>query len=762
MQKNCSTCPSSSHTPSTRHEQHPSTASTTCVHQTTKQVALSTHPTASTQSDAPSSSQPTHCATCSVPVAVQVRERGYNTRRGACENMSGDPVIFHELPPTWIDEPQAAHPLEPLSVAEIHNSVILVRNMPQFNRQMFTFHVVRLLEPSKQEVWQAEVERKPLERKTFVVILVHKPLMTYELVVSLTQKRVLNVVNVPGIQPSFVSGEYELCQDIVRDDPMFHEFCKKHKLDIDRVWIECWAAGHFSSDDDPTHRLVRPLLFYLSEPDANAYANPIDFVDVLVDLVDKKVVQIHYNGNPEMIPPAGDKHANFGDPWFKADNCRNDLKPLEVIQRDGPSFNVDNHLVTWQRFSFRVGFNQREGMVLHDISYHPPGERKRPIIYRLSFGEMIVPYGDPKPPNVRKNAFDAGEDGLGNSICSLKLGCDCLGFIHYFDVSYVNMHGKVVTVPNAVCLHEEDDGILWKHMWWRTGQVDMRRGRKLVVSFIATVANYDYGFYVIFRQDGTISTEVKMTGIVSTSTLPAGVNTHKYGTVVAPQLNASVHQHFFTARLDMAVDGARCRIEEVDVVAETEGPHNPHKNGFYPVSSLIETEKKSGRMVDHSRARHWVVTSSQRRNRMNHPTAYRLVPFLDVRPFASLDSSVMLRAPHLQRHLWVTNTHPEEIFPTGKYPNQRKGSDGVYDWVQKDRNLVDTDLTVWYTFGLTHVVRPEEWPVMPTEKIGFTLQPFGFFDCNPTLDTHPNPNGQHASDRETHTAATVPNLPAKL
>ena len=71
-------------------------------------------------------------------------------------------------------------------------------------------------------------------------------------------------------------------------------------------------------------------------------------------------------------------------------------------------------------------------------------------------------------------------------------------------------------------MHEEDYGILWKHMDWRTNRTEVRRSRRLVVSFIATVGNYEYGFYWYFYQDGTLQFEIKMTGILNTGALPDG------------------------------------------------------------------------------------------------------------------------------------------------------------------------------------------------------------------------------------------------
>ena len=77
---------------------------------------------------------------------------------------------------------------------------------------------------------------------------------------------------------------------------------------------------------------------------------------------------------------------------------------------------------------------------------------------------MVVPYGDPDPMHSWKNAFDVGEWGLGRMANSLKLGCDCLGEITYLDAVFASEHGTPYVLEHAVCIHEEDYGILWKHL----------------------------------------------------------------------------------------------------------------------------------------------------------------------------------------------------------------------------------------------------------------------------------------------------------
>src|SRR4029079_16215628 len=95
------------------------------------------------------------------------------------------------------------------------------------------------------------------------------------------------------------------------------------------------------------------------------------------------------------------------------------------------------------------------------------------------------------------------------------------------------------------------------------------------------------------------------------------------------------------------------------------------------------------------------------------------------------------RAAFATKNLWVTSYAPDEIHAAGAYPNQSAGGDGLPQWTSADRSLVSTDVLLWHSFGVTHIPRPEDWPVMPVEYAGFSLVPFGFFDQNPALDVPP-------------------------
>jgi primary-amine oxidase len=264
----------------------------------------------------------------------------------------------------------------------------------------------------------------------------------------------------------------------------------------------------------------------------------------------------------------------------------------------------------------------------------------------------------------------------------------------------------------------------------------VRRSRRLVVSFITTVGNYHYGFYWNFYQDASIQVEVKLLGIVQTRSVEEG-ETAKHGTRIARNLVATYHQHIFSFRLDAEVDGWENTVVQNDAYAVPVGPDNPYGNAFTRHATRIARESMGARTADSSVGRFWQVVNPSRVNRSGQPVGYALHPQGTPVLLADESASVARRAAFATRHLWVTRYHPDERYPAGDLVNQHPGGAGLPAYVAADRNLDGADIVLWHTFGLTHLPRPEDWPVMPVDACGFALRPVGFFDRNPTLDVPP-------------------------
>jgi primary-amine oxidase len=370
--------------------------------------------------------------------------------------------------------------------------------------------------------------------------------------------------------------------------------------------------------------------------------------------------------------------------------------------------------------------------VLHQLGFDD-GTGVRPVVYRASVTEMVVPYGDPNTSHFWKNAFDCGEYGLGKLANSLELGCDCLGLIHYFDVPMVDDFGAATLMKNAVCMHEEDYGILWKHFDFRTGLHQVRRSRRLVISFFATVGNYDYGFYWYLYQDGTIQLEVKLTGIIQTAAIAPGAE-YPYGGMVAEGLGGPNHQHFFCARLHMMVDGEHNSVTEHEYQPRPWGKDNPYGNVFDVTARTLSRELDACREADGRTGRFWKVINPNRRNAVGKHPGYKLVAQPSPVLLAQAGSSIDRRGGFASKHLWVTPHAEEERYATGNYPNQHAGGDGLPAWVQQNRPIENEDIVVWHSFGHSHVCKPEDFPIMPVEYAGFMLKPNNFFVANPAMD----------------------------
>jgi primary-amine oxidase len=627
--------------------------------------------------------------------------------------------------------------LEALTGDEIREAVRLLRAERDL-AETVRFARVELREPPKELLLSRPAAE--IERLAFAVLYDKASRQTFEAVVSLSDGAVREWRHIPGVQPPYIGEEYRPAEEAIKADPRFREaMARRGVVDMELVQVDPWSAGYYGDAAEIGRRLTRAYAWVRQSPTDNGYAHPVEGVVVLLDIDTLDVLAVEDHGVvPIPQAPGNYTPAAVGAP-------RIDLKPLEISQPQGPSFEVDGSLVRWQKWRFRVGFTAREGLVLHTVGYEDGG-RLRPILHRASVSEMVVPYGDPAPTHDRKNAFDAGEYNLGACANSLELGCDCLGHIHYFDAVLVDGAGEPATIKNAICLHEEDHGLLWKHVDNRAKTSETRRSRRLVVSFVATVGNYEYGFYWHLYQDGSIQFEVKLTGIMATGAIPPGV-TPAYGQALNRDgLYAPIHQHFFSVRLDLDVDGTTNRLYEVNTEAALPGPDNPRGNAFRAVATKLASESAAQRVIDPLAARHWRVVNPDVLNAVGEPVAYALLPGANVLPFAQPDAWVLRRAGFLTKHLWATPYAPGERYAAGDYPKQSTADGGLTAWTRADRSLDGADMVLWYTLGSHHVARLEDWPVMPAHQVGFTLQPVGFFDRNPALDVPPAGHADGAGD----------------
>jgi primary-amine oxidase len=598
-----------------------------------------------------------------------------------------------------------AHPLDPLSAAEISACRDALDHAGVLDGAAVVS--VELDEPDKSAV-RAWPERTP-PRIARAVLVRHGDGLTREAMVDLASGDA-TVRDLPGRHGPLHRSDERLVRDAVLGHPVFARGLRERGLEPDDVEVGVFVAGNRDPARWPGRRLVRTSL-WLAGPAEAQYTRPVEGLVAIVDVATGEVLEADDAG-PVGVPPAG---SPVGPPY------REPLRPLAITQPDGPSFRREGRLLEWDQWSLRVGFTPREGLVLHDVAF-----AGRPVLWRASYSEMWVPYLTDDPGHRDRGVFDIGEGLLGAWANGLHLGCDCLGVIDYLDADVTDEAGRPRRIPNAICIHEEDEGILWKHTD-RDGRARVRRSRRLVVSWIATLDNYDYGFYWYLRQDGSIETEVKATGIPLVRA--AGENGDgPDGPLIAPQLVGMVHQHFFNVRLDMAVDGDQNAVEEIEA-------HPVPGRATATRTTLLEDTASARRNCLPARGRYWRIVNRARPMLLGRHPGYRLEPGANVEALAGEAASA--RAGFARHHLWVTPYRRDERYAAGEWPNLSAPDEGLPTYAAGADSVVDRDIVVWYTFGLHHVPRPEEWPVMPVARIGFALRPDGFFDRNPSADLPP-------------------------
>lgn len=630
---------------------------------------------------------------------------------------------------TFTAAAQNTHPLDPLDAGEIESAVKVLRALQEFPKAAM-FSTVQLDEPSKEDV-QNFKPGSAFRRNAFAIVLDRENNKTFEAVVDLGGRKLNSWKEIPGVQPLVFVGEYELVDELVRADPRWQAAMKKRGIsDFDQVAIDGWAVGQ--TDGKFTGRLLRGLS-YFKGTGANYYGRPIEGVVAIVNMNTRAVVDVTDTG----VVPISANGQDFDEK--SVGTLREKPKALVITQPDGASYRINGQEITWQKWRFRYTMHPREGLVLHRVSYDDNG-RQRSILHRASLAEMVVPYGDPDQNWRWRAAFDVGEYSVGRLASPLEPNLDAPENARLIDAVFADDEGKPYTLERAVGIYERDGGILWKHFDTVSGKNESRRARELVMSFVATIGNYDYAVSYIFKQDGSIEIDLALTGIMLAKGVAEKTQTHNghssgsTGHLVAENIVAPHHQHFFNFRLDFDIDGVKNSVTEMNTSAMPAGTNNAYLNGFVMRETLLRNESESQRKMDMQAARVWTVTNAEAKNALGQPASYILVPGANSLPYTAPESSVRKRAQFINNHFWATRYNAGELYPAGVYPNQSKGGDGLPIFVANNESLESSDVVVWYTLGVTHVPRPEEWPVMPVTHAGFKLLPGSFFDRNPALD----------------------------
>ncbi|KAH8835989.1 copper amine oxidase [Flagelloscypha sp. PMI_526] len=570
-----------------------------------------------------------------------------------------------------------------------------------------------------------------------------------------------------GVNPQISVEELIEAENVVKKDPKVIEIAKELGIEPDQIYCDGWSIG-YDERFPKTRRVQQGFCFARFSKHDNLYAHPLDFIPV-VDVTNAEVLHIdwapHYKFTPNgpQLSAGGSTPASLEtritdlnrgripvprkpfdilpdlmEQTQEGFKMRDDLKPLHVLQPEGVSFSMKGNELEWQKWKMHVSFSHREGIVLSTVTYNDGG-LVRPVFYRMNLAEMVVPYAAPEWPHSRKFAFDVGEYGMGTMANELSLGCDCLGQIHYLPGAFVKNNGGAFLIKNAICIHEEDAGILHKHTDFRPGgRSHAARRRRLAIQMTCTLANYEYILTYYFYQDGNVEFDIKLTGILQVYVKAEGEPT-PYGTEVAPGINAHYHQHLFSLRVDPMIDGLANSLVETDVVPVPDLPGSEANfagNGFRVEENVLANA--TSRSYDPLQERRWrIVNSSRKHYSTGQPVGYQFNIKGGATPLMARPGSwVDKRAPWASKPLWVCQAGEDRLFPSGKFVPQTRDApeDSVSNWVAGRDSVENEDILLFLTFGTTHIPRPEDWPVMPVEELSILFKPVGFFAMNPSMD----------------------------
>jgi len=628
------------------------------------------------------------------------------------------------------------HPLDPLTAEEIETVRTVLEEEGKIDTTRVENHEVAfgmtyLHEPPKEEVLAWEPSDNP-DREAFTSVYDHKNNVIYEAVIDLDQDTLVSYEEVPGKQPVGTFERDSIVTEIAKNDPRVQEALENRGVPIDSVEF----GGNQAADMSLNNEGNREIIAAASYEDAHV---PIRGFYAHVDLTDREVLKVTegqgYSEEPEDLD------------YFDADSLESTLpqkKPVIIDQPNGTNYQIKGKQVQTDSWKFRYGIHNREGLVIYDVQYYDPyQETWRDIMYRGSVAEMVVSYGSPTINEASNNYFDQGEFRFfQEKNRPLNAGADAPENATYLDAMVHDDMGNPVKIDSAVAVYEKYGGAVWRH--GKTG----RRATDLAIKYYIKAGNYDYGFEWVFKEDGTIKVNNELQGIVHLNTVDREDDRSfpedehyrgdPFGITVHPHVQGNNHQHWHVWRLDMDVDGLKNTVEEKNNISVPPGPKNPYKNAVVAETNVLETEKEAQRKQHAPSSRRWMVkNNNQESGEYGHRPSYVLKPKKGTVPLARQGSSISNRAQVLWNHLWVTPYDRDEMYPAGKYPASDQKMAGLPEWTKGNSDVKNKDVVLWYVMGKSHVVKPEDWPIMNHAGMSFKLEPWGFFKQNPAWGKPP-------------------------
>jgi len=644
------------------------------------------------------------------------------------------------------------HPLEPLGADELAKVRSILAKSGRFSANT-DFSGAQLDEPPKRIV--SEFRRgADFPRRASVAAVDFDRKKSYDVIVDLRTEQIATLTDLGGMGPGISDHDTELARAIVDAEPAVKAGLVRRGLKIpgkvsDTVIIQFAPIGRDPRLQRDNSRLVR-VLFASDQNSVNEFSPFVDGVMAVVDLFSGRVV--------ELIDEDGAPSRQVPHDIFRLGGGRRQPAP-RASRRPGTGVAVERNAISWRQWSLRFGFNHREGLVLYQVAFSDAG-RSRPILYRAAVADVITSYGDPSAAWSWMELLDEGAFGLGASSIDVRPGREVPTDAVVVSPVMSDPAKARFSSPsrNRIYLYERDGGNL---MHYRQGDLTFHaRAPELVIGFMASLGNYVYGFNWIFRPDGSFAFAVELAGEILTKFVlapdseicralaqgpgPGGeprtyepIGDDRFGTLVHPGLVGLNHQHWFNLRLDFDVDGARNAVMETNLKRVEEGVAQTDARGadrfFTATHTVFGRARDAKRDVSDATARTWTIYNPSSRALGGRPAGYTVMP--------SHNESTAFGASREQgpagytfHHLWVTPYRDGQLYPVGAHPNGARDTTDTLFHYANDEPIYDTDIVVWYSLGVTHFPRPEDYPVMTNMTLSVDFRPDGFFERNPVLD----------------------------
>jgi primary-amine oxidase len=629
------------------------------------------------------------------------------------------------------------HPLDGLGSDELKKIVSILQTAKLTDDKSF-FPLMELSEPPK----TTALAHKPGDAMERMAYVNFRGLAgAQEALVNITSGKVERVALLKG-EPMVMLEEFLGAMKVALEDKAFGEALAKRKLKPDDVFCLPLTAGNFLQQAEKGKRYMK-VPCYVNPTGSNFYAKPIEGLFAQVDLNTRKVTQIVDEG---VVPLAQDAWGYTQDELAKRTKIRGLENPVEITQKQ-PNFKVNGAGIEWDIWKFRWRADKRPGIVLSNVNVKD-GDAWRSVLYQAHLSEVFVPYQDPSKGWFWRTYMDSGEYGFGVFLTPLVDGVDCPKHATFLPVTMHQDNGQPQIIPNAVCVFERPAAEpAWRHFEVfaqsekQAVPAEGRAKTDLVVRSASEVGNYDYLVDYVFSQNGAIAIEMISTGIdgvkgvASKHMKDAGAKRDTaYGALIAPNLVAPNHDHYFNFRLDFDIDGTENTFVRTGIERAKTDAKNPRQSYWVAAPKTIETELEGRLKVNTERPAVYSVMNPNKEGVYGHNPGYMILPRDSVAsaPYDYTDPPFKRNA-YIGYSFWNTLHDLNKRYAGGKFAFASDGTDTLATWVKGNRPIKNKDIVTWYTIGFHHIPHTEDWPVMSGHKVGIELRPFNFFAFNPAM-----------------------------